>query len=165
MAISCQIFLCLENWHEVVIHEASLTMWVPIFFLSAGRRRKPPVLVFLTMAIFSLSVPVQELLRWYVSMIQSKPLHIPGNNFCLSYCDLLEEATNYDDGFECFFLPVPNVFLQIYNAVNGRITFMLDIGRKGQRKWSCTSMCFHPALNSSASTQNLLVSCGAQSWL
>jgi hypothetical protein len=26
-------------------------------------------------------------------------------------------------------------------------------------------MCFHPALNSSASTQNLLVSCGAQSWL
>jgi hypothetical protein len=26
-------------------------------------------------------------------------------------------------------------------------------------------MCFHPALNSSASIQNLLVSCGAQSWL
>jgi hypothetical protein len=26
-------------------------------------------------------------------------------------------------------------------------------------------MCFHPALNASASTQNLLVSCGAQSWL
>ncbi|CAK9211232.1 unnamed protein product [Sphagnum troendelagicum] len=49
--------------------------------------------------------------------------------------------------------------IEIYNAVNGRITFMLDIGRKGQRKWSCTSMCFHPALNSSASTQNLLVSC------
>jgi len=49
--------------------------------------------------------------------------------------------------------------LQIYNIRSGRFSYKLDVGRKGMRKWACTSMSFRPSKFSKV-TENVLVSCG-----
>ena len=49
--------------------------------------------------------------------------------------------------------------MQVYNTKTGRFSYKLDVGRKGMRKYTCTSMSFRPARFAKV-TENVLVSCG-----
>lgn len=52
--------------------------------------------------------------------------------------------------------------MQLYNAKNGRLSYMLDVGRKGLRKWACTCLSFRTTTSPDL-TKNILVSCGSPS--
>lgn len=49
--------------------------------------------------------------------------------------------------------------VEIYNAQSGRFSYKLDVGRKGMRKWSITSLSFRSSKFAKVA-QNMLVSCG-----
>lgn len=77
-----------------------------------------------------------------------------------SVCRTIQQSS-----FDCFFgiktSPhiLPCVVMQLYSARNRRFSYMLDVGRIGQPKQSCTSISFRPTTSSNW-TQNMLVSCG-----
>ncbi|XP_024388402.1 uncharacterized protein [Physcomitrium patens] len=48
--------------------------------------------------------------------------------------------------------------VEIYNAQSGRFSYKLDVGRKGMRKWSITSLSFRSSKFAKVA-QNMLVSC------